>query len=91
MDHPIIDANIHEVDTGIYYQVRLHAVPRAGELIKLHSFVEQVENNNPIKHYEVIQIIHSLQDVTERVPQGKHGSHFVNIYVKNQDHPLFEI
>jgi hypothetical protein len=89
-NNPTIEASLTEVDTGIFYQVKLHAIPHVGELIDLWSFVEQVANNNAIKRYSVVQVVHKVYDVTDKVPRGMLGSHYVNIFVKESSHPLFE-
>lgn len=44
-----IEANICEID-GAYYPVRLHAIPRVGELIDLFSFIEQAAQEPPVKY-----------------------------------------
>jgi hypothetical protein len=82
MSKPPIQANIVETESGIYYPVRLYAVPQAGELIKLFSFIEQADKRPPVRHYEVVQIVHDVHDVTERVSQSEGGHHFVTVFVK---------
>ena len=77
-----INANICEVDGGAYYQVLLLWVPRVGELIDLWSFLDQVDGNTPVHRYEVVQVIHKVHDVAEKVSQSHKGHHFVEILVK---------
>lgn len=89
MSKPPIQANIVETDSGIYYPVRLYVVPRAGELIKLFSFIEQADKRPPVRRYEVVQIVHDVHDVTERVSQSEGGHHFVTVFVKPSDSEFF--
>jgi hypothetical protein len=84
-----IEANICEID-GAYYPVRLHSVPRVGELIDLFSFIDQADNRPPLKHYEVVQVVHKIYDVTEKIPQSKGGQHFVSVFVKPSGSKFFE-
>jgi hypothetical protein len=88
-----INAIITELDGNeTYYEVRLEWIPRAGELINLHSFKDQVEECQPNHHYKVVQVKHSIYDITEKnkaVPHSQEGMHSVNIYVKNSTDPLF--
>jgi hypothetical protein len=85
----LIEANICEID-GVYYPVKLHSVPRVGELIDLFSFIEQANNRSPMKHYEVVQVVHKIYDVAEKIPQSKDGQHFVTVFVKPSDSKFFE-
>jgi hypothetical protein len=89
MSRPTIEANICEID-GAYYQVKLHAIPRVGELIKLFSFVDQADKRPPTKHYEVVQVVHEIHDVSEKVPLSKDGRHFVSVFVKPASSKFFE-
>lgn len=91
MEKPYILANIHVID-GAYYQIKLFAIPKAGELIKLHSFVEQLSGNTPltIQFLEVVQIVHDIQDYTEKGTNLMDGSHFVNIIAKPVESQYFE-
>lgn len=82
MNKPTIEANICEIKTGDYHQVKLYAVPRAGELIKLFSFVEKAAGRPPEKQYEVVRVEHELCDVCDDVVESKAGHHFVNVWVK---------
>jgi hypothetical protein len=84
-----IEANICEIE-GPYYQVRLHSVPRVGELIDLFSFLDQSTNDPPVKHYEVVQVVHKIYDVSEKIPHSKDGQHFVSVFVKPSDSKFFE-
>jgi hypothetical protein len=88
---PYILANIHVIG-GAYYQVKLFAVPQVGELIKLHSFVEQLARNTPlvIQYLEVVQIVHDIQDYTEKGTNLTDGSHFVNIFAKPIESEYFD-
>ncbi|HEY0459201.1 MAG TPA: hypothetical protein VGC97_08695 [Pyrinomonadaceae bacterium] len=79
------NGTIHEED-GTYYQVQLEFVPRIGEFINFHSFVELIDDNPAYKYYEVIRIVHEITDVTNRVTYDT-GSQFVSIYVKNVERP----
>ena len=92
-----INARIFELDEKnqpTYYEVRLEWIPRAGDLISLHSFADQVKGLLPEHYYEVVRVIHSIHDITEKtkaIPQSLDGMHFVDIYVKNSAHPLFNV
>jgi hypothetical protein len=77
-----VNANICEINDGAYYRVRLNWVPRVGELIDLFSFLDQADAH-PAKHYyEVVQVVHQMYDVTEKVAQSLSGYHYVNVYVR---------
>ena len=76
-----INANIAEID-GAYYQVRLEWVPRIGELIDLWSFKDQADNLPPAHRYEVVQVIHKIHDVTDKLPDRQDGAHFVTVLVR---------
>jgi hypothetical protein len=77
-----IEANICEIN-GPYYPVRLYAVPRVGELIDLFSFIDQADKHpQPRKFYQVVQVVHEVRDVSEKIPQSKGGCHFVTVFVK---------
>lgn len=72
---------------GPHYQVRLQWVPRVGELIDLHSFLEQAnpDPNDPgTRWYEVVQIVHELHDLTKEFPKGAHS---VEVHVVPSDSP----
>lgn len=84
-----IDASICEIG-GPYYQAKLHAVPRIGELIQLYSFAEAAVQMPPMKHYEVVQVVHGLHDVFDKASQSKDGSHFVTIFVKSSQSEFLE-
>jgi hypothetical protein len=80
-----INANISEID-GAYYPVQLKWVPRVGELIDLWSFIDQVGNYPPMHHYEVVQVVHKLYDVTDH---AREGHHFVTVYVRPSQSNFF--
>lgn len=90
MSNPNIEANIHEIESGIYYRIKLFAIPRVGELIELYSFVEHLDRKPPKKFYEVVQVVHNIHDVSERVSQSLDGAHFVNIFVKSTTSEFFK-
>ena len=77
-----INANICEVDDGPYYPVRLEWIPRPGDLIDLFSFIEQAARQPPQRHYEVVQVVHTLHDVFEGEERSYGGHHFVSVFVK---------
>jgi hypothetical protein len=89
MTQPAIEANICEIN-GAYFLVRLHAIPRVGELIDLYSFIDQSTNHPPVKHYQVVQVVHKMYDVSEKIPQAKNGHHFISVYVKPSNSEFFE-
>jgi hypothetical protein len=89
LPQPPICANIRETNDGPYYEVMLYAVPQVGQLMKLYSYVEAVERNeHPAKHYEVVQVVHDVRDVSDKIPQSKGGYHFVTVFVKPSHSPL---
>lgn len=85
-----IEANICETDNGAYYPVKLHAIPRVGELIDLFSLIDQAASHPPAKHYEVVQVVHKMCDVSDKVPSSKDGHHFVRVFVKPSQSKFFE-
>ena len=64
-------------------------MPHVGELIELFSFIEQADSRPPVRHYEVVQLVHDVHDVTERVSQSEGGHHFVTVFVKPSDSKFF--
>lgn len=85
-----INANISEINDGPYYQVRLEWLPRVGELLDLYSYVEAANRQPEKRYYEVVQIIHQLRDITEKVRQSHEGSHFVTVLVRPSEDALFK-
>lgn len=90
MEQLPIDANICEIDNGAYYPVKLHTVPRVGELINLFSFLDQSDGSAPVKRYEVVQVVHKLHDVSDKVPKSESGHQFASVYVKPSNSEYFE-
>ena len=80
LEQPPIEVNVSEID-GAYFPVRLHAIPRVGDLIDLYSSIDHSTGHPPRKHYEVVQVLHKLHDVTDKVPHAT-GHHFLTIVVK---------
>lgn len=81
-----INANISEID-GPHYPVRLEWIPRVGDLIDLYSFIDTATKHPPVHRYEVVQIVHKMYDVTDKVSGGEEGHHFVTVHVKpSQSH-----
>jgi hypothetical protein len=78
-----IEANISEIG-GPYYQVKLAAVPRVGELIELYSFLDAKAKSpdGPMKRYRVVEVLHHVRDVAEEIWQSKDGCHHVTVIVK---------
>ncbi|HEY0602865.1 MAG TPA: hypothetical protein VGD58_08135 [Herpetosiphonaceae bacterium] len=89
MSKPTIQANICEIDGG-YYPGKLHSIPNVGDLIDLQSFIDQAANYPPVKHYEVVRVVHKIHDVSEKIPHTKDGYHFISIFVKPSDSELFQ-
>ena len=95
MSKQAIEANIVEVNDGPYFNVTLETVPRIGELIDLHSLVDEAGKYPPKKQYEVVQVLHKIYDVPQPPPRETHlaivaGSHFVVIFVKPSNSTLFD-
>lgn len=84
MSKPIIEARICEID-GAYFPVKIHAIPNVGDLIDLWSFIDQAANFSPVKHYEVVSVVHKIHDVSEKIAHTKDGHHFVSVFVKPSD------
>lgn len=82
------NATIHEPD-GTFYTTQIDFVPRVGEFIDFHSFVDQIENRLAKKYYEVVRIVHKIDEVTDRASVAK-GSHFVQIFVETIKRPTEE-
>lgn len=80
MAHPPLHANIIQGD-GPYYQVKLFTVPRVGERIELTSLanISSGHSDKAILSFEVTKVLHKLQDITEKHPDGAHE---VEIYVR---------
>lgn len=82
------NANIVD-EKGVFYQVTLTWVPRVGELIDLYSHVDQADNNQSRHHYEVLQVVHLVHDVTNKVQRSLKGAHFVTIHVRRSANKFF--
>ncbi len=82
-----VEASICEIG-GPYYQVLLHTVPRVGELIDLWSLIDQGENLPPVKHYEVVQVVHKMQDVSKKIRQPT-GAHSATVFVRRSKSDFF--
>ncbi len=67
---------------GTYYRALLTWVPRKGDLIRLHSFLEAKSGNPAFRFYEVEQVVHDLHDVTLEHPEG---AQFLSIYVRRSN------
>lgn len=89
MNKPTIEAHICEIG-GAYYPVKIHTIPNIGDLIDLWSFIDQADNYSPVKHYEVVRVVHKIHDISEKIPDTKDGYHFVSIFVKPSDSELFQ-
>lgn len=85
----LIKAAIYEIDNGEFYHTKLYFVPRVGELIHLNSHVQQADNRNPNKYYEVVQVSHNLDDISEKLGKTD-GYHLINIFVKPSDSKFFD-
>jgi hypothetical protein len=75
-----------EIKGGASYQVRLECIPRAGEFIHLDSLLEVADRRSETSfNLEVIQILHEITDVTDKVTNGQKGRHSVRVYAKKSD------
>jgi hypothetical protein len=83
-----INGNIAEIN-GPYYAVRFQWIPRVGELIDLWSFVDQADGHTPAKRYQVVQVVHKMQDITEKSTASREGAHFVTVYVNQAESQFF--
>ena len=84
-----IEANICEVG-GAYYPVKFHTVPRVGELISFYSFIDAASAHPPAKHYEVVQVVHEVRDVSDEISQSQGGCHLVSVFVKPTQSQFFK-
>jgi hypothetical protein len=79
------EATICEVG-GAYYPVRLTWLPRVGEFIDLLSLIDQ-RAGHPARHrYEVVGVVHALQDTPDGSSAGRHA---VTVHVKPSESELF--
>lgn len=85
-----IEARIYETTDGTYYPVKLQTVPRVGELIDFFSYLDQANNCPPTKHYEVVQVLHEIHDVSDEIPQSKNGHQFITVFVKPSHNQYFK-
>ncbi|HEX9953454.1 MAG TPA: hypothetical protein VGB53_16920 [Rubricoccaceae bacterium] len=90
MNRPYIEANIQETDDGPFYPVRLWAVPRVGELINLHSFLDQNSGHTATHYYEVVKVIHRLHDVIEGDQHAGSGHQSVVLFVRPSTDSIFK-
>lgn len=80
-----IKARITETNDGAFYEALLEAIPKVGEYITLYSHLDKSTGYNPQHKYEVVKVIHEIQDVTEKVEKSKVGYHAVEIVVKQSN------
>ncbi|MGD0767078.1 MAG: hypothetical protein ABSB42_02535 [Tepidisphaeraceae bacterium] len=89
-----IEPTAHERGGGDYLpaKLRLKWLPCVGDLMRLNSRINASKGNEPIRHYEVVKIMHRIDDVFEDSPHPyeRRGSHLVDVYVKLSSNPLFE-
>ncbi|WP_139167032.1 hypothetical protein [Chromobacterium sphagni] len=76
---PHIKATI-ECD-GTYWQVRLHAIPLKGQLIKFFSFLDVQQGEDRYKNFEVVEVVHDVRDVIPDDPRYQ-GHHEVRLVVR---------
>lgn len=75
------NASICVID-GAFFDVRLQFLPHPGDLIDLHSFVDQAKNYQPFRHfYKVVQVVHLMHDIPEQ-GNSRNGRHDVRVYVE---------
>jgi hypothetical protein len=93
VNRPPIEANLVEIATGVYYPVRLYAVPRVGELVELLSFIEAADNRPRQMRYQVVQVVHNLYDAAGDASAKGHatGLHFVTVFVKRSVSKFFGV
>lgn len=77
-----INAIIQEAGNGSYYNVLLSALPHKGDYISLFSHLDSSDGHNAMHQYEVIKVVHDIQDVTDKVERSKMGHHSVTVIVK---------
>ena len=75
------NANICEVN-GAYYPVYLTWIPRVGDYIDLTSFIDMADKRDFSHQYKVVDIVHTIQDVTDKTTKPSKGSQWVDVYVK---------
>ena len=85
-----IEAHITEINDGPFFRVNLLAVPCVGELIDLHSYLDQKAGFNSRKLYEVVSVIHKVHEPKEDFEPLEHGSHFVTVLVKTSNSKYFD-
>jgi len=68
---------------GAYYRVKLGCLPREGDRITLHSFVDAKNGDDPHHAYEVVGVVHEIHDIPEDDPKHADGYHVVTVIVKD--------
>lgn len=76
------DAKIcEEGSVGAFYNVRLVCLPRVGDRISLHSFVDAKDGHHPFHNYEVSRVFHDIHDLPKDDPRFADGHHEVTVFV----------
>lgn len=91
-----IEAHISVIN-GPYYPVKLNVIPRVGEFIDLHSFIDQQANLPCDHYYQVVRVVHKIHDVPseDSSPQPlkaliEKGHQLVTVYVKPSSDKLLD-
>ncbi|MDV7212715.1 hypothetical protein [Azotobacter beijerinckii] len=84
-----IEARIMEMNDGAYYDVLLDAVPVQGQYISLFSHLDQSSGHQAMHQYEVVDVLHQISDVTDKVERSKVGHHSVTLFVKPSSSRVF--
>jgi len=84
-----IKAVIREINDGAYYEAQLSAIPRKGEYISMYSYADQSSGHKTEHKYEVLDVLHHITDVTDKVPRSKDSLHTITLVVKNSGNSIF--
>jgi hypothetical protein len=86
-----LEPTAYERGGGDYFPVWLHWLPSVGDLIELNSRINAAKGPEQHRRHEVVRVVHVLEDVFEDsdLPHERHGSHFVELYVRLSTDELF--
>jgi len=83
-DFPKAANGIISEEDGPHYHANFTWIPRVGELIDLTSFLEirAKRANESRRLYEVVAVVHIMQDVVEGGERPQDGHHNLKVVVK---------
>jgi len=71
------------IPNDAFYPVNFKWIPRVGELIDLTSMIDLADKQPNWKfQFRVVQVVHTMTDVTDKSDPVSTGSHWVDVFVE---------